>query len=222
MKRILVISVHPDDETLGCGGTLLKHRARGDEINWCVVTAMSESTGYSKEKIAERKTDIFQVEQAYGFTRSISLNLPPAGLDALAMKLLIDPLAQLFEDLQPDTLYLPFQWDVHSDHRIVFHAAWSCAKSFRAPYIRNISMMETLSETEAAPPLGGQSFVPNRYVDISGYMDRKIQIMNIYKDEVQPSPFPRSEETIRSLARYRGAAAGCEFAEAFMVLKEIW
>ena len=82
-------------------------------------------------------------------------------------------------------------------------------------------MMETLSKTEFAPGTIEDSFIPNMFVDITDFIDRKIEIMKHYKTEIGQYPFPRSEKNIRSLATFRGATAGCEYAESFMILKEI-
>lgn len=81
--------------------------------------------------------------------------------------------------------------------------------------------METLSETEFAPSTKEDSFIPNMFVDVTDFIDSKIEIMNIYKNEIEPHPFPRSERIIRALATFRGATGGCEYAESFMILKEI-
>ena len=82
-------------------------------------------------------------------------------------------------------------------------------------------MMETLSETEFAPSTMGDNFVPNVFVDISKYLDKKIQLMKIFESEIDMHPFPRSEKNIKALATFRGASCGCEYAESFMLLKEI-
>ena len=82
-------------------------------------------------------------------------------------------------------------------------------------------MMETLSETEFAPSTPDNSFIPNVFVDITKYIDKKIEIMKIYKSEIDEHPFPRSERNIRALGTFRGATCGSEYAEAFVLLKEI-
>lgn len=222
MKKVLVISVHPDDETLGCGGTLLKLKNQGCDINWCIVTSMSEVAGYTKETIVQRDHEIEKVAELYGFNKVDKLNFKAAELDALDMKTLMTPLIKIIDNLRPDTLFIPFKWDVHSDHRVVFDAVWSCSKPFRSPYIKTILMMETLSETEMAPPIGSNWFSPNSYVDISLFLEKKIKIMKMFESEILPPPFPRSEENIRALARFRGASINCDYAEAFMVLREVW
>ena len=81
--------------------------------------------------------------------------------------------------------------------------------------------METLSETKFSLSTKEDSFIPNVFVDINDYMDKKIEIMKIYKGEMGMYPFPRSERNIKALATYRGATSGCEYAESFMLLKEI-
>lgn len=82
-------------------------------------------------------------------------------------------------------------------------------------------MMETLSETEFAPSTKEDSFIPNVFIDISDFMDQKINIMKIFSSEIAEHPFPRSERNIRALGTLRGATAGCEYAESYMLLKEI-
>ena len=81
--------------------------------------------------------------------------------------------------------------------------------------------METLSETEFAPSSASDNFVPNVFVDVSQYIEKKIQIMNIFESEISKHPFPRSEKNIKALATLRGATSGCEYAESFMLLKEV-
>lgn len=220
MKNIMVVAVHPDDETLGCGGTLLKHKAAGDQIHWCIATTMPRDDRFTEQEINNREEEINKVAAAYGFKSVIQLGLPTMRLDTLPMTELINQLATAIVKIQPDTLYLPFFADVHSDHRKIFEASFSCAKKFRSPFVNRILMMETLSETEFAPAHPAVSFVPNVFVDISNFFEQKIKIMSFYHGELGQHPFPRSETSIRSLAMLRGASAGCQAAESFMLLKE--
>lgn len=221
MKKVLVVAVHPDDETLGCGGTLLKHQNMGDEIHWLIITEAKEEDGFTKESINKRSEEIEKVAQTYSFKNIINLQLPTMRIDELSMSTLISKISSAFKEIEPEIIYLPFKNDVHSDHRVVFDAAYSCTKSFRYPFIKKVYMMETLSETEFAPSTKEDSFIPNVFVDISKYLDKKIEIMNMYESEVGEHPFPRSEKNLRALATLRGATSGCEYAESFMLLKEI-
>lgn len=220
MQKILVVAVHPDDETLGCGGTLLKHKTQGDEIHWMIVTAMTAECGFTPEAIARRACEMDTVAQMYGFDSVHRLGFPAAKLDEVPMSQLVAAISKVFQSVQPNQVYLPFQHDVHSDHQHAFAAAYSCTKSFRYPSVRKVMMVETLSETDFAQSASG-GFVPNLFVDVSDQFDRKIEILRIYESELGTHPFPRSEESIAALATLRGAAAGCKYAESFMMLKEI-
>jgi N-acetylglucosamine malate deacetylase 1 len=219
--RVIVVATHPDDETLGCGGTLLKHRKNGDEIHWLIVTDVTPGQGFSQKKILEREGEIKKVTKMYGFKGVHRLGIPTMTVDLVPGQELIAKIAQVFQKVKPNVVYLPFQADVHSDHRKIFEAAYSCVKTFRYPFIRKVLMMEVPSETEFAPALGHCHFVPNYFVDISGFMVKKLAIMKIFKSELGEHPFPRSLKNLTALATFRGATAGCDYAESFMLLKEI-
>ncbi len=218
---ILVVAVHPDDETLGCGGTLLKHREQGDALHWLIVTAMSEAANYAPEPIARRRQEIESVTAAYGFKSVHQLGLPPARVDQEPLHRLVENVSRIIREIEPTVLYLPFAHDIHSDHRAAFQGIYSCTKTFRHPFIRRVCAMETLTETEFAPNFPGQTFAPNLFVDISPFLERKLEIMALYQSELGRHPFPRSPETIQAQAMVRGAAANCRYAESFMLLKEI-
>jgi len=217
MSEILVIAVHPDDETLGCGGTLLKHKANGDAIHWLICTETNKSNEFYKTRTKE----IEEVSKRYSFDSVHNLGLKTMQVDEYSMSSLIQKISDVINDVKPEVIYLPFKNDVHSDHRKIFEAAYSCTKSFRYPFIKKILMVETLSETEFAPSTKEDAFIPNVYVDISNYLDEKLNIINIYKSEISEHPFPRSLRNLSALATLRGATAGCEYAESFVLLKEI-
>ena len=221
MNRVLVIAVHPDDETLGCGGTLLKYKSNNDEIHWLIVSDIKESEGFDKSIITKRDKEIDKVERLYNFDSVHKLGLSTAKIDEYSMSILIEKISAVINKIKPNIIYLPFRGDIHSDHKNVFNAAHSCTKSFRYPFIKKVYMMETLSETEFSLSTRDSSFIPNVFVDISNYMDQKIDLMKIYDGEVGVHPFPRSERNIRALATFRGATAGCEYSESFMLIKEL-
>lgn len=222
MNKVLVVAVHPDDETLGCGGTLLKHKDNGDEIHWLIITEAKVEDGFSQDSIDIRTQEIKEVEIAYDFDSVINLKLPTMRVDELTMSELIMQISKVIKAIQPSIVFLPFKGDVHSDHRKIFEASFACTKSFRYPFIKKIYMMETLSETEFAPSTKEDSFVPNVFVDISQFFEKKIEIMKLFKSEIDEHPFPRSERNLRALATLRGATCGSEYAESFMLLKEIF
>jgi LmbE family N-acetylglucosaminyl deacetylase len=221
VTSVLVIAPHADDETLGCAGTLLRHRASGDVLHWVLVTGMSIEAGWSTEQIATRAAEIKAVGAMLGFSSTVELALPPSGLDALPLSSVIEPIRKAIAAVEPNVVYLPFSGDAHGDHRVVFSAATACLKSFRARAVRRILAYETLSETEFGIDPTLAPFRPNLFVNIEGWIEQKIETMRVYASEMGTFPFPRSGEAIRALAAYRGAAAGCKAAECFMLLKDI-
>ena len=217
MNKILVVAVHPDDETLGCGGTLLKYKDNGDEINWLICTELPKTN----KLFQKREEEIQKVASMYKFDSVHKLNLETTKVDQYSMNDIIGKLSTIINEIKPDIVFLPFKNDVHSDHRKIFDASYSCTKSFRYPFIKKIYMMETLSETEFAPCTTEDSFVPIIFVDISKYFENKIEILKNLSSEIASHPFPRSERNLKALATLRGATAGCEYAESFILLKEI-
>jgi LmbE family N-acetylglucosaminyl deacetylase len=223
MANILVISVHPDDETLGCGGTMLKHHAQGDPLYWLIVTQAHEPQ-WPKDVIERKAAEVERVAAAYGIHQYSRLGFPTIRLDTIPQADLIDAIRDFTTQVRPQIVYLVHEDDVHTDHRAVFVAAMSVLKPFYMAQlgVRRVLSYETLSSTEAAPPHHTRAFIPTVYSDITPYIDRKIEIMGMYETEVQPEPMPRSPSAIRALARYRGATIGVEYAEAFALVREIF
>lgn len=216
-NKVLIVAVHPDDETLGCGGTLLKHKANGDEIHWLICTTIDKNHNYYDT----REKEIDEVSALYRFDSVHNLRLRTMQVDEYSMSELVGKISKVINEVRPNIVYLPFKGDVHSDHRKIFEASYSCTKSFRYPFIKKIYMIETLSETEFAPSTKEDSFIPNVFVDISEYIEKKVAIMKVFQSEIAKHPFPRSERNLKALATLRGATAGCEYAESFVLLKEI-
>jgi N-acetylglucosamine malate deacetylase 1 len=221
MSNILAVAPHPDDETLGCGGAILKHKSKGDKIHWLIVTAMTEDIGYTPEKIMHRSIEIQKVSKAYGFSSVHQCGFPATLLDAIPLAEIVPKIGAVIKKVKPNIIYLPFFGDVHSDHRIVFDAVASCLKWFRYPSVKRVLVYEALSETDAALNPDTNVFHPNVFIDISAFLKKKMEVMRIYDGQLGSFPFPRSKEAICALAYVRGAASGFKAAEAFMLLKEI-
>jgi len=221
MKKVLVVAVHPDDETLMCGGTLLKHKQQGDEIYWLIITNISTQLGWDEKVVQRRQNEINKVEQLFGFKKTFKLNFATTKLDLVPMGDIISSISQVINEAKPNILYLPNRSDVHTDHRIAFNASFSCTKNFRYPFIERILMGETVSETEFTPALGENDFTPNVFVDITDFFSRKIEIFKIFESEVMPNYLPRSIFAVTALSNWRGSSIGKKHAEAFVLLKEI-
>jgi N-acetylglucosamine malate deacetylase 1 len=217
--KTLVVAPHPDDEILGCGGTLFKRKKTGGEIAWLIVTGISEEGGWPAERVSMREREMTRVAEMVGFARVFNLRLPAAELDRLGMSELVLRFSRVFQEFQPEEVFLPNRGDAHTDHRVVFDAAAACTKWFRYPSVKRVLAYETISETEFG--LDANSiFQPDWFVDITEFLERKLEAMAVYQSETGAFPFPRSDEAIRALAAVRGATCGFPAAEAFRLLRE--
>lgn len=221
MKKIVVISAHPDDEILGVGGTLLKHKKNGDKIYWIITTNIFEHQGFSKERISSRQKEIQIISDALGVDKLFMLNYPTMSLSTSTLIEMVPKISNVFTEIKPEIVYCLNRSDAHSDHRITFDAVMACTKSFRYPFIKQVLMYECISETEFAPQLPEKVFIPNYFVDISPFLEEKINLMKVYNSELGEHPFPRSLKNIKALATFRGATVGVEYAEAFQLIKYI-
>lgn len=217
--NVLVVSPHPDDETLGAGGTLLKLKKQGNKIFWLNITNMSKEYGWSEDKINHRLEQIELVKKEYKFDGFYDLALLPAGLTTVGEGEIIGKIRAVIEQVKPEWVMLPGQYDAHSDHHVVYNCCMACLKSFRAPYVKRIITMEIISETEFG--YQNEVFSPNFYVDITDELEKKIEIMKLYDTELENVPFPRSVENIKAVARYRGSSCFVKYAEAFRIVKQI-
>jgi LmbE family N-acetylglucosaminyl deacetylase len=218
-KKTLVVAPHPDDEVLGCGGTLLRRKMEGGTIGWLIVTGMTLDGDWPAERILQRDKEIEKVSSLMGFDQVFKLGFPTTGLDSLPMSDVVAAFSSVFRSFEPEEVLVPHGADVHSDHRVTFDAVAACAKWFRYPSVRRVLAFETISETEFG--LGcHRAFTPNYFVDISEYLERKLEILKVYQTELGEFPFPRSLRAIQALAEWRGASAGFLAAEAFEVLRE--
>ncbi|PSL48949.1 LmbE family N-acetylglucosaminyl deacetylase [Chitinophaga niastensis] len=221
MKKVIVISAHPDDEVLGAGGTMLKHVANGDEVHWLIVTNIFIEQGFSQERIDSRQEEITKVGELLNVKNTYKLDYPTMSLTSGSLLTLVPAISKIFQEVKPEIIYCLNRSDAHSDHRIIFDAVAACTKSFRYPYIKQFLMYECISETEFAPALPERVFIPNYYVDITSYLEQKLEIMKVYESELAEHPFPRSLDNISALAHFRGASVGVHYAEAFQLIKFI-
>ena len=215
--RILVIAPHPDDEVMGCGGTIAKYSQKGEEIYLCIATK-AYVPDWSEEFLKERPKEIEKVNKILGIKRTYFLDFPTVRLDTLPQKELNDAISKVMREVQPEVLYIPHSGDLNKDHRLVFEAALVASRPVVSS-VKKILSYETLSETEWGSAI--EPFAPNFYEDINETLEKKIEAMKIYKSEVKNFPHPRSLEMIDILAKKRGSEVGLKLAEAFVLVREI-
>jgi LmbE family N-acetylglucosaminyl deacetylase len=220
MPSVLVVAPHPDDEVLGVGGAVLRRLADGDPVHVVVCTRGREAD-FGREQVERVQTEARRVHEFLGVTGSSFLDLPAARLDTIPGAELHAALQRVFDTVRPSIVYVPHVGDVHRDHQLVFQAALICCRPNGRTPPRQILAYETVSETDwYAPPLT-PAFVPNVYVDITPFIERKLKACAMYESQLRPSPNQRSLEGIRSLASLRGHAVNVACAEAFMLIRQL-
>ena len=221
MKTVAIFAVHPDDETIGAGATLLKHKSNGDRVFWIIMTKMDEVVGFSKERIDSRQREIKKVEGLYGFDGVYQLPFITSRMDTYSMGEIVSEVSKIVNIVKPEVVYIPFKSDVHTDHQVSFTALISLTKQFRYPYVKKILSMEVVSETNFGHLDSRDAFWPNYYVDTSAHFQKKMEILRVYSSEIQEHPYSRSFKNIEALSILRGSEINVQHAEAFQLIKEI-
>ena len=223
--KVLVVAAHPDDETLGVGGTIARHSEQNDEVWVFVLADGSEGRTPRNKHIELRKECASKACQVLGVSRVIFCDLQDQKLDVLPLLDVIKRIENCVREFKPDVVYTHFKEDLNQDHRIAFQATMVATRPFGNNAVKRLLCYETASSTEWAAPFTGSIFAPNVFVDISSTLDRKIRAMqqyaNTYVNEVRPYPHPRSYEAIEIHAKRYGVVVGVQAAEAFMLVREL-
>jgi N-acetylglucosamine malate deacetylase 1 len=222
-RRVAVIVAHPDDEVLGCGGTIRRHTLSGDDV-WVVILADGE-TGRDSHTgggaIAKRETAASAAAKTLGVQHLTMHRLPDNRMDAGPLLDIVKVIEQDILEIVPDAVYTHHAGDLNVDHRRVHQAVVTACRPQLGHPVNTLLFFETPSSTEWQPPGSGPAFLPNWFVDISDTLESKLQALKAYHDEMRAWPHPRSYEGIEHLARWRGATIGCAAAEAFFLGREI-
>lgn len=220
MGKVLVIAPHPDDEILGCGGTIARLTRAGAEVVVAIVTR-GMAPQFSDEFVAAIRAEAKASHDLVGISETRYLDLPAAALETVPATKLNGTLAKLVQDVRPDTIFVPFVGDIHTDHQLTFLAAMVAARPRDTHAPQRIYAYETLSETNWYAPGITPAFVPNVFIDISDTLELKLDAFRCFESQVKQFPDERSIEAIRALATMRGASMYLGAAEAFMLIRQI-
>ncbi len=222
MANILIIAPHPDDEVLGCGGTIVRCEQEGDQVTVAIVTK-GWSPLFPAAQVRQVRSEARKANKALGVHKLLFCDLPVTRLHLMPEHKLNAVFSRLIEKVQPDAVFLPHPGDRHEDHRQIFDAALVAMRSDgRRHRVSRIVCYETVSETHWAAPGIEPSFEPHWYVDVADTLDAKLSAMRIYASQLADGIPARSIEAIQALARFRGSVAGMDAAEAFQVVRDFW
>lgn len=218
MKKALIIAPHPDDETLGAGGTIRKLADAGWQVNVLTVAAHMPPL-YTKDVHEGTVREAKAAQKVLGVSESTFLNNPALSLSTIPLADLNDAIYSAVAATEPDALLIPF-YDRHIDHRSVFDACMVAARPVEAgKHVKLVAAYETISATHWIAPGIETQFAPTLFVDITDEIDVKLQAISEFKSQLHRFPGPRSLEAIKALAVFRGSQSGHAYAEAFHVVR---
>lgn len=217
-RRVLIVAPHPDDETLGAGGTAAKYAADGHEVTVLVVSGHLPPL-YPHE--AYERT-VAEAQRAFGILGVAGhrfLEIPATTLGSVPVHLLNGQIAAVFQQVRPQVVLCAFP-DRHIDHRIIFDSVMVAARPVgTGREIEMLAAYETLSETHWNAPHIEPNFVPNWVVDVTGVIEKKLAAVACYESQIPEWPGSRSIGAVEALAKFRGTQAGFAFGEAFHVIR---
>lgn len=212
-KRILVVAAHPDDEVLGCGGTIARHTAQGDQV-WSLIACEGES---ARNETRDHASQTEQARQILGVAQVHHLGFPDQRLDTLPLLDVIQALERITTEFKPHTIYTHHHGDINRDHQIL-HEAVMVATRPNQPWVEGVYAFDTASSTEWGYP---RTFIPDTWIDISQTLETKLEAMAAYTSELCEYPHPRSLKALRHKAHAWGNQACMDAAEAFMTLRRL-
>lgn len=224
MSKILVIAPHADDEVLGCGATMAKACANGDDVFVLICTNASVGAPelFSKSSIRIVRKEALEAHNLIGIKDTFFLEFPAPVLDQYPRYKMSNEISSIIKKISADTVYIPHRGDCHKDHAIVHECAIVACRPFANCSVKHIYSYETLSETEWGEPISADYFVPVKYNTFTKEeFQKKLEAMSCFKSQLYQFPASRSLEAIEALAKYRGCTVTKERAEAFEVIRDV-
>ncbi|KFZ31362.1 GlcNAc-PI de-N-acetylase [Pseudidiomarina salinarum] len=218
-KIVLVIAAHPDDEAIGCGGTIARHINEGDAVYALFMTNGVDARQRTFSRDAEIRNEAAEAaKDALGVKEYFYNDFPDNQLDNVALLDIIQSIEKVISKLQPQVVYTHHNGDLNIDHRRTHEAVMTACRPQPDFCVREIYAFEVLSATEWNTP-SFQPFTPNHFVDITPYIEIKMNGIEAYSLEMRNTPHSRSKEHLEAIAKHRGNSVGFCAAEAFMVVR---
>jgi LmbE family N-acetylglucosaminyl deacetylase len=223
---ILVVAAHPDDEILGCGGTMARLAREGREVRIAIL-AEGMSSRYAQREDADQQqlqhlhARAHQAANKVGAKELVLCKLPDNRLDAVPLLDVVKLVEELITRFRPEVVYTHHPGDLNVDHGVVHRAVLTATRPVAGQCVREIYAFEVPSSTEWAFQRLEPSFRPNVFVDIKETLEVKIDALACYDTETRPFPHPRSAEALRAIATRWGSVADLHAAEAFELIRSV-
>jgi LmbE family N-acetylglucosaminyl deacetylase len=223
---VLVIAAHPDDEILGCGGTMTRLAREGHEVRIAIL-AEGMSSRYTQREHADEQllqhlyAGAQQAADKVGAKELVLCKLPDNRLDTVPLLDVVKLVEQLVARFRPEVIYTHHPGDLNIDHGVVHRAVLTATRPVAGSCVREIYAFEVPSSTEWAFQRWEPSFRPNVFVDITDTLETKIEALAFYDTETRKFPHPRSAEALRAIAARWGSVAGLPAVEAFELIRSV-
>ena len=218
-NKVLIVAAHPDDEILGCGGTILRHTESKDDVQIVFVSDGEISRDNSNEKKLKRYEAAKAVSKELGCMEPVFLDFPDNQLDTVPFLKIIKLISSILDTFKPNIVFTHYYDDLNIDHQITSKAVLTACRPIGKDFVRQILLFEIPSSTEWS--ISSAHFRPNKYISIANFSEKKRRILKIYENEIRDFPHPRSFKYISSIEATRGSEAGLDEAEAFLVFREV-
>lgn len=221
--NVLIIAAHPDDELLGCGGTMARHAAAGDRVEILILAEGSTSrlNGGSNQDLEDLRSAARAAAAALGAQPPRMLGLPDNKMDSLPLLDIVHKIEAVIDEVKPDVVYTHHGGDLNIDHRITHQATVTACRPLPGTTVKRLYAFEVVSSTEWASTATGGIFQPTHFVDVFGHVAAFKAAVDAYAVEMRAAPHPRSWANVEAALRVRGATAGLTAAEAFQVIRQI-
>lgn len=223
-NKILIVAAHPDDEVLGCFGTVSKYIKNGYEA-YTLILGEGKTSRYEKrdnnsnnKEVEELTKEIINANESIGIKKVFIKHLPDNRFDNVDLLEIVKIINKVKEEVKPNIIFTHYENDLNIDHSLTYQAVLTATRPMEDECVKEIYSFEVLSSTEWKYPL---SFSPDYFVDISETIDLKLEAMNKYISELREFPHPRSLEGIELNAKYNGMKVGRKYVEAFKTIRVI-
>ncbi len=226
-KKVLIFAAHPDDEVLGCGGTIAYHRKKGDVVGVCYLSeGVSSRFNYIKKNEWKnesllRKDMAIKASSILDFQIIKFLDLPNLRMEDQSKLEIVKDILCIIKAFNPEIVYVNFPGDLNTDHQVTFKTVFTALRPHPSNNVKILRCYEVLSSTDWSANIDEPTFKPDTYVDITDFVEKKIESISAYEKEMRPFPHPRSNEVISSLMQFRGSQVGFKYAEAFVTIKNL-
>ncbi|USR89924.1 PIG-L family deacetylase [Phormidium yuhuli AB48] len=221
-QKTLIIAAHPDDEVLGCGGTIAAQTSQGTSVQvMFLADGVSSRGGEASAELQRRHHAAHTAAELLGIESVSFADFPDNQLDTVPLLRIVQRIEDRITQYQPDTILTHHAGDVNIDHQRVHQAVITACRPQPGHPVKTLLLFEVPSSTEWQPPGSAAAFLPNWFIDISDTLEGKLEALAAYGEELRDFPHPRSVEAVKALARWRGATVGVRAAEAFVLGRRI-